>query len=213
MPVQELESLSPFDKRVADGGLATSPASVGGWLHDPEMQIDPANLLSLITACVVAVITASLTPWFTSRAERKRELRERNREASADLAASLRALRTLLRRRGHLPVSPREVSNAVGAWTEVWDRRKHLVPATCSSAGSSVRAAVGEVFGAVALVDLRPDLSDYPLAGPGLHMAGLRGVLHRPRAQRAGPLGRRDSGGAQTDLELRPVAHQHRSPQ
>lgn len=130
------------------------------------MQIEPANILSLVTACVVAVITASLTPWFTSRAERKRELRERNRAASLDLAASLRDLRTLLRRRGHLPVSSREVSNAVGAWTEAWDRQKHLVPATYSSAGSSVRAAVGEVFGAVALVDLRPDLADYPLAEP-----------------------------------------------
>lgn len=148
------------------GGLANSPSTVGGRIEHSEMPIDPANILPLITACVVAVTTASLTPWFTSRAEGKRDLRERNRGAAVDLAAALRDLRTLLRRRGHLPVSPREVSNAVGAWTEAWDRQKHLVPATYGSAGSSVRAAVGELFGAVALVDLRPDLADYPLADP-----------------------------------------------
>jgi hypothetical protein len=47
---------------------------------------------------------------------------------------SLRDLRTLLRRRGHLPVSRREASNAVGAWTEARDRQKHVVGASTQGA-------------------------------------------------------------------------------
>lgn len=103
---------------------------------------------------------------FSRRAERETEGRSLRREASADLSAPLRDLRTTIRSWGRVKVTQVEVASAVIAWSEAIDRQGHRLPPKWQHVGRSVRAAVGEVFGGVAMSDLSPEMASYPLASP-----------------------------------------------
>jgi hypothetical protein len=102
----------------------------------------------------------------SSRATRATETRAIRREAAADLCAPLRDLRGMSRRWGRVELAQVEVGSAVVAWSEAFDRQGHRLPADWRHVGRSVRAAVGEVFGGVAIAHLRPEMAAYPLAEP-----------------------------------------------
>lgn len=102
----------------------------------------------------------------SSRATRSTEARTICREAGADLCAPLRDLRSMSRRWGRVELTQDEVGSAVVAWSEAFDRQSHRLPAEWRHVGRSVRAAVGEVFGGVAIAHLRPEMAAYPLAKP-----------------------------------------------
>lgn len=112
------------------------------------------------TALTVAVANHRLA----RRHEVDRERRQARREAASDLTAALRDLRGLLARLGRVDLPQADVARAFLSWVAAFDRQQHLLPADWPHLGSSVRAAVGTVFGAVTLADVRPDLENYPLA-------------------------------------------------
>jgi hypothetical protein len=112
------------------------------------------------TSLTVAVANHRLV----RRQDVARERRQSHREAASDLTAALRELRAPLTRLGRVDLAQDEVARAFLTWTAAFDRQKHLLPATWPHLGSSVRAAVGTVFGALTLSDVRPDLESYPLA-------------------------------------------------
>lgn len=93
-----------------------------------------------------------------------REHRQARREAASDLTAALRDLRGLLTRLGRVKLAQPDVARAFLTWSAAFDRQQHVLPVDWPHLGSSVRAAVGTVFGAVSLADVRPDLESYPLA-------------------------------------------------
>lgn len=97
-----------------------------------------------------------------------REQRQIRREAASDLAAPLRELRGLLTRLGRVELPQSDVARTFLTWVDAFDRQQRLLPDDWPHLGSSVRAAVGTVFGAVSLADVRPDLERYPLAEPDL---------------------------------------------
>ncbi|WP_261819852.1 hypothetical protein [Nocardioides sp. OK12] len=102
----------------------------------------------------------------SGRASRAAETRSIGREAAADLCAPLRDLRSMSRRWGRVELAQGEVGSAVIAWSEAFDRQGHRLPTDWRHVGQSVRAAVGEVFGGVAVADIRPEMAAYPLADP-----------------------------------------------
>jgi hypothetical protein len=102
----------------------------------------------------------------SSRATRLTERRSVCREAAADLCAPLRDLRSMSRRWGRVELARGDVASAVVAWSEAFDRQSHRLPADWRHVGRSVRGAVGEVFGGVAIAHLRPEMAAYPLAEP-----------------------------------------------
>jgi hypothetical protein len=126
--------------------------------------------MELFVSAIPGLITGLLGSYagfrLSARATRDAESRATRREASADLSAPLRDLRTMTRRWGRVEMSQGEVASAVVAWSEAFDRQGHRLPDEWRHVGRSVRAAVGEVFGGVAMADLRPDMGDYPLAEP-----------------------------------------------
>lgn len=112
------------------------------------------------TSVTAAVINHRLV----RRQDLERERRQTHREAASDLTAALRDLRALLTRLGRVDLPQSDVARAFLSWVAAFDRQQHLLPADWPHLGSSVRAAVGTVFGAVTLSDVRPDLEGYPLA-------------------------------------------------
>lgn len=125
------------------------------------------DLISASAPGVLAALAGTYAAYFFAmRGTRDTELQATRREASADLAAPIRDLRTMTRRRGRVDVTSAEVSSAVLAWTEAFDRQGHRLPQDWQHVGRSVRAATGEVFGGVVMADLSPDMAEYPLAAP-----------------------------------------------
>lgn len=114
------------------------------------------------TSGAVAVINHRLV----LRQDVDRERRQVRREAASDLTAALRGSAGFLTRLGRVDVRQSDVALAFLSWVAAFDRQQHLLPTDWPHLGSSVRAAVGTVFGAVTLADVRPDLEDYPLADP-----------------------------------------------
>lgn len=126
--------------------------------------------MDLITSALPGIFTGLAGSFagyrFTVRAARATESRSIRREAAADLSSPLRDLRSMTRRWGRADLSQEEIGSAVVSWSEAFDRQRHRLPNDWQHMGRSVRAAVGEVFGGVALADLRPDMASYPLAEP-----------------------------------------------
>ena len=121
----------------------------------------------LITALpgVISALVASYAGFrLSNRALRKSERQSIRREAAADLSAPLRDLRSMARSWGRVGLTQQEVSSAVVAWSEAFDRQRHRLPPGWNHMGRSVLAAVGEVFGGVVFADVRPDMATYPLA-------------------------------------------------
>ena len=112
------------------------------------------------TSVTAAVINHRLA----RRQDIERERRQVRREAASDLTSALRELRGPLTRLGRVDIPQPEVARAFLSWVAAFDRHAHLLPADWPNPRSSVRAAVGTVFGAVTLADVRPDLESYPLA-------------------------------------------------
>lgn len=112
------------------------------------------------SGAAVAVINHRLL----RRGDLERERRHIRREAASDLATALRELRPLLTRMGRVEVAQADVAQAFLSWVAAFDRQQHVLPSDWPHLGSSVRAAVGTVFGAVTLSDVRPDLEGFPLA-------------------------------------------------
>lgn len=106
------------------------------------------------------------------RQDLERERRQVRREAASDLASALRELRGFLARLGRVEVDQSDVSRAFLSWAAAFDRQQHALPSNWPHIGSAVRTAVGTVFGAVTLADVRPDLEDYPLADPDFEWQG-----------------------------------------
>jgi hypothetical protein len=140
--------------------LATQ--TVGAIVHDRRMEL----LISAVPGLIAGLFGSYTAYRLSTRTARDAESRAIRREASADLSAPLRDLRTMTRRWGRAELSQAEVASAVVAWSEAFDRQGHRLPDKWRHVGRSVRAAVGEVFGGVAMVDLRPNMGDYPLAEP-----------------------------------------------
>lgn len=113
-----------------------------------------------------SVTAAAVNHRLVRRQEVARERRQVSREAASDLTASLRDLRGLLARLGRVELPQSDVARVFLAWTDAFDRQQHLLPDEWPHLASSVRAAIGTVFGAVSLADVRPDLETYPLADP-----------------------------------------------
>src|SRR5262245_15190737 len=114
------------------------------------------------TSLTVAVINHRLV----RRQDVDRERRQVRREAASDLTAALRDLRGLLTRLGRVELPQSDAARSFLSWIAAFDRQQHLLPSDWPHVGSSVRAAVGTMFGAVTLAEVRPDLEDYPLAEP-----------------------------------------------
>ena len=136
------------------------PKGVGGLVDAPRMEL----LISVLPGIFSGLVGSYAGYRLSGRALRAAEARSIRREAAADLSASLRDLRSLTRRWGRVEVSQAEVGSAFVAWSEAFDRQGHRLPAQWRHTGRSVRAAVGEVFGGVAMADLRPEVGAYPLA-------------------------------------------------
>lgn len=141
------------------------PGIVGRFRHAQTMDVTGASVLAgafagLGTSLAVTVANHRLV----RRQDVERERRQVRREAASDLAATLRDLRGFLTRPGRVDVRQSDVARAFLSWVAAFDRQQHLLPSDWRHLGSSVRAAVGTVFGAVTLADIRPDLEDYPLA-------------------------------------------------
>ncbi|WP_203338746.1 hypothetical protein [Nocardioides limicola] len=111
-----------------------------------------------------SVTVAGINHRLARRQDLDRERRHARREAASDLTAALRDLRALSSRLGRVDLPRSDVARAFLSWVAAFDRQRHLLPAEWPHLGSSVRAAVGTVFGAVTLADVRPDLEDCPLA-------------------------------------------------
>lgn len=111
-----------------------------------------------------SVAVTAINHRLVQRQDLDRERRQVCREAASDLAAALRDLRAFFTRLGRVDVRQSDVARAFLSWVAALDRQQHLLPSDWPHLGSSVRAAVGTVFGAVTLADVRPDLEDYPLA-------------------------------------------------
>lgn len=126
--------------------------------------------MDLLTAMLPGVLTALAGSYagfrLSSRASRTADVRSIRHEAAADLSAPIRDLRTMSRRWGRVELGQAEVSSAVIAWSEAFDRQAHRLPTEWRHVGRSVRAAIGEVFGGVAIADIRPEMAAYPLAKP-----------------------------------------------
>jgi hypothetical protein len=122
--------------------------------------------MSLLPGVLSGLVGSYAGYRFSGRASKAADARSVCREAAADLSAPIRDLRSMARRRGHIDVTQAEVASSVVAWSEAFDRQGHRLPAQWRHVGRSVRAAVGEVFGGVAMADLRPDLASCPLAEP-----------------------------------------------
>lgn len=129
-----------------------------------------AHLMELVISLLPGVISGLIGSYagyrLSGRAVRAADWRSIRREAAADLSAPLRDLRGMTRRWGRVGLSQREVGSAIVAWSEAFDRQGHRLPSEWRHVGRSVRAAVGEVFGGVAMADLRPEMANYPLAEP-----------------------------------------------
>lgn len=128
-----------------------------------------ARLMELLIAVLPGVLsglTGSYAGYrFSGRALRAADKRLARREAAADLSASLRDLRSMSRSLGRVELDQREVASAMTAWFEAFDRHWQRLPTAWRHVGRSVRGAVGEVFGGVAMVDLRPEMATCPLEG------------------------------------------------
>ena len=111
-----------------------------------------------------SVTAAVINHRFALRQDVDRERGQVHREAASDLTAALRELRAPLTRLGRVDLPQSEVARAFLSWVTAFDRHEHLLPSDWPHLGSSVRAAVGTVFGAVTLAHVRPDLEHYPLA-------------------------------------------------
>jgi hypothetical protein len=132
--------------------------------------LEDAFVMELVAAALPGVLAAFVSSYaayrFTGRAGRASESRAIRREAAADLSSPLRDLRSMTRRWGRVDVSQEDVVSAVMAWSEAFDRQRHRLPKQWLHVGRSVRAALGEVFGGIALADLRPDMVSDPLTEP-----------------------------------------------
>jgi hypothetical protein len=111
-----------------------------------------------------SMVTALVSHQLGRRSDLERERRHVRRDAASDLVGALRDLKGLLTRFGRVDVRQPEVARAFSSWAAAFDRQQHLVPQDWPHVGSAVRSAVGTVFGAVSLADVRPDLEDFPLA-------------------------------------------------
>jgi hypothetical protein len=136
--------------------------SVGGLVDTRRMEL----LISALPGVLSGLVGSYAGYRLSGRAVRAADSRSIRREASTDLSAPLRDLRSMARRWGRVDVSQGEVGSAVVAWSEAFDRQGHRLPPEWRHVGRSVRAAVGEVFGGVAMADLRPEMVAYPLAEP-----------------------------------------------
>lgn len=125
------------------------------------------NFLISILPGTISGLLASYTGYrLTGRASLSSMKQTIRREAAADLSATIRDLRSMSRRWGRVELTQGEVSSAIVAWSEAFDRQSHRLPTRWRHLGRSVRAAAGEVFGGVVLTDLRPDMATCPLADP-----------------------------------------------
>ena len=125
-------------------------------------------LLSAVPGLIIALLGSFAGYRMATRAARSADQRSIRREAAADLSAPLRDLRTMTRRWGRVELSSAEVSSAFLAWSEALDRQRHRLPDDWRFVRRSVRAVVGEVFGGIAIVDLRPEMGEHPMAEPNL---------------------------------------------
>ena len=131
-------------------------------MHALSMKL----LIAVLPGVLSGLIGSYAGYRLSGRATRSVEARSTCREAAAELCAPLRDLRTMSRRWGRVELSQGEVGSAVVAWSGAFDRQGHRLPAGWGHAGQSVRAAVGGVFGGVAIAHLRPEMFEYPLAEP-----------------------------------------------
>lgn len=123
-------------------------------------------LLAMIPGILSALIGSYAGFRLSTRAAREAEARSIRREAAADLSAPVRDLRSMIRRQGQGDLSPAEVASVVVAWSEAFEWQTHRLPDKWRHVGRSVRAASGEVFGGVAMADILPEMSRFPLAEP-----------------------------------------------
>lgn len=123
-------------------------------------------LTTVLPGAISALIATYAAHRLQGQASRSAERRTVRREAAADLSAPIRDLRSMSRRWGRVELAQQEVSSAVVAWSEAFDRQGHRLPTEWRHLVRSVRAAAGEVFGGVVLADVRPDMATYALADP-----------------------------------------------
>jgi len=133
--------------------------------------------MDLVAAALPGVLAAFVSSYaayrFSGRAGHVSESRAIRREAAADLSSPLRDLRSMTRRWGRVDMSQEDVGPAVTAWSDAFDRQRHRLPNQWRHVGRSVRAALGEVFGGVVMVDLRPDMAADRLAEPDFEWQGF----------------------------------------
>jgi hypothetical protein len=88
-----------------------------------------------------------------------------------------------MRRQGRVSVSQAEVAGAVSRWGQGLDRQDHPLPEDWRHIRSSVLAAVGTVFGAVAFTHIRPRHRRLFAREARLRLGGLGRRVHRLRSR------------------------------
>lgn len=118
---------------------------------------------TLLTTIIGSSVGAFATARFGYRQAAFAELDKRRYEIAESMIAPLVELRRLLRNAENSR-SIREWAVAIEAGYEVLDDARHSLPSSLGHLKRSVRAAIGEAMGGVAISDLDPRMADYELA-------------------------------------------------
>ncbi|TFD37763.1 hypothetical protein E3T40_04010 [Cryobacterium sp. TMT1-19] len=125
------------------------------------MDVAMTSVFSTLVITVVgAFLGAFASSFFTGRRDRQTFQKERRVAAAEEMLGSLNAILRMLRNsRGHTAAADwiRPIDSYYEAAEDAW----HVMPPGMRHAKRSVRAALGETLGVVAIVDFRSDL------GPG----------------------------------------------
>jgi hypothetical protein len=124
------------------------------------------DIASLVTPLGTGILLGVLGDRLALRRENGRERVSRARDAAEVLLPPLRRLRDLARDSEHDTHHPRAWSEAMTAFNRCYDDVGHRLPDGWRHLRHSVRAAVGEFVGGVAMADLDKRMVDYPLPAP-----------------------------------------------
>lgn len=127
---------------------------------------EAVDILTLVGPLGTGVLLGVLGDRLALRRENGRDRLARARDAAQALLPPLRRLRDLARDSQHETHHPRVWSEAIAAFARCCDDVGHRLPDNWRHLRQSVRAAVGEFVGGVAMADLDKRMVDYPLAAP-----------------------------------------------
>lgn len=112
---------------------------------------------------VVGIVLGAFADRIAVRRERDRDRRVLFREAGDVLLLHLRLLRDVARDSQYDNHQPREWAECMTGFCRAHDDLGHRLPSTWGHMKRSVRAAVGEFAGGVAMADVDKRMVDYPL--------------------------------------------------